>query len=140
MTIEHLNLPGLAAPIGFSHVTVAHLGRLVHVSGQVSKDASGEVIGRGDLAAQTEQTYANLYAALQAAGASWRDVVKVVTYVVGLTAEKAALVRAVRDVLTGKGPYPASTMVGVSSLVSLDLLIEIEATAVIASAEIRTLC
>ena len=58
MKIDHLNLPGLAAPVGFSHVTVAGPGRLVHVSGQVSKDATGRVIGVGDLAAQTEKTYA----------------------------------------------------------------------------------
>lgn len=132
MKIDHLNLPGLAAPVGFSHVTVAGPGRLVHVSGQVSKDATGRVIGVGDLAAQTEMTYANLHAALEAAGASFADVIKVVTYVVDLSAEKAALVRAVRNRLMGAGPYPASTLVGVTSLVSTDLLIEIEATAAIA--------
>lgn len=131
MEIEHLNLPGLAAPIGFSHVTVCGPGRLVHISGQVSKDATGRVIGAGDLATQTQHTYANLCAALEAAGASRRDVVKIVTYVVDLNAEKAAVVRIVRNGLMGDGPYPASTMVGVSSLVSPDLLIEIEATAVI---------
>ncbi|HDR9582496.1 TPA: RidA family protein [Burkholderia stabilis] len=131
MKIDYLTLPGLAAPVGFSHVTVSGPGRLVHISGQVSKDAAGHLIGAGDLALQTEQVYANLFAALEAAGADPAAVVKVVTYVVDLTAEKAALVRTVRNRLLGSGPYPASTLVGVSSLVAPELLIEIDAMAAI---------
>lgn len=132
MKIEHLNVPGLAPPVGFSHVTIAGPGRLVHVSGQVSKDAAANIIGAGDLAAQTEQVYANLQAALEAAGAGLGDVIRVVTYVVDLTAEKSATVRTVRARVMGAGPYPASTMVGVASLGSPELMIEIEATAMVA--------
>lgn len=131
MKTLHLNLPGLAAPVGFSHLTITGSGRLIHVSGQVSKRATGQIIGEGDLELQTEQVYVNLQTALEAAGATLKDVIKVVTYVVDLTAEKGALVRKVRNRFLGDGPYPASTMVGVSSLIDLELLIEIEAVAAI---------
>ena len=59
----------------------------------------------------------------------FKDVFKLVTYVVDLTPEKAAQVRTVRSKYFGDGPYPASTMVGVTSLVNPDLLVEIEAIA-----------
>jgi enamine deaminase RidA (YjgF/YER057c/UK114 family) len=132
MKIEHLNPTALSRPTGYSHVAVVTSGRQVHVSGQVALDASGAVVGKGDLAAQTEQVYANLAAALAAAGASLGDVFKVVIYVVGLTAERAATVRTVRSKHLGDGPYPASTMVGVTALVHPDLLLEIEVIAAIA--------
>lgn len=131
MKIDYLNLSGLAAPVGFSHVTVAKPGRLVHVSGQVSKDATGQIIGVGDLALQTKQVYANLQAALKAAGATFSDVIKVTTYVVDLTAEKGAVVREVRNRMLGESAYPASTLVGVGSLIASQLLIEVEAVAAI---------
>lgn len=131
MKTDYLNLPGLAAPVGFSHVTVARPGRLVHVSGQVSKNATGQIIGVGELGLQTEQVYANLKVALEAAGATLSDVIKVVTYVVDLTDEKGAVVREVRNRFLAEGPYPASTMVGVGSLIASQLLIEIEAVAVV---------
>ena len=96
MQIDRFNPPTLATPRGYSHVTVVSSGRQVHVSGQVAFDAQGQLVGKGNLSAQTEQVYANLQAALQAAGASFSNVFKVVTYVVDLTPEKAAAVRAVR--------------------------------------------
>jgi enamine deaminase RidA (YjgF/YER057c/UK114 family) len=131
MTIQRIDPPTLSKPTGYSHVTVIN-GRQVYVSGQVPLDASGNLVGRGDLTAQTEQVYANLVAALAAAGATFKDVAKVVTYVVDLTPEKAAAVRAVRMRHMGDGPYPASTMVGVTSLVHPDMLIEVEVIAALA--------
>jgi enamine deaminase RidA (YjgF/YER057c/UK114 family) len=129
MTHTTLNPSTLSNPRGYSHVTVVAPGRQVHISGQVALDAGGEIVGDGDLAAQTEQVYANLHLALVAAGATFADVFKVVTYVVGLDADKAAAVRAVRMKHLGDGPYPASTMVGVTALVHPALLIEIEVIA-----------
>jgi enamine deaminase RidA (YjgF/YER057c/UK114 family) len=131
MTRENLNPSILSAPRGYSHVTVVSSGKLVHVSGQVALNAAGEVVGKDDMAAQTEQVYLNLGHALAAAGARLADVFKVVTYVVGLNPEKLAAVRAVRNKHLGDGPYPASTLVGVTALVHPDLLIEIEAIAAI---------
>jgi len=129
MKRDNLNPSTLSAPRGYSHLTVVQSGRQVHVSGQVSMNAGGEIVGKGDLTAQAEQVYANLELALAAAGAKLSDVFKVVTYVVNLDPDKAAKVRAVRNQRLGDGPYPASTMVGVTALVMPDLLIEIEAIA-----------
>ena len=129
MKRETLNPATLSTPRGYSHVTVVTSARQVHISGQVALDTAGQVIGKGDLTAQTEQVYTNLGHALAAAGAQLADVFKVVTYVVDLDPDKAAAVRAVRNKHLGDGPYPASTMVGVTALVHPDLLIEIEAIA-----------
>ena len=132
MKIDYLNPAGLSKPTGYSHVTVVGAGRLVYVAGQVALDGEGQVVGRGDLAAQAEQVYGNLGKALAAAGASLKDVIKVVTYVVNLSADKVPAVRTARARHLGDGPYPASTMVGVTALVHPDLLIEIEVIAAIA--------
>ncbi|MEZ5742028.1 MAG: RidA family protein [Burkholderiaceae bacterium] len=129
MNIERVNPPAVTTPTGYSHVTVVSSARQVHVSGQVALDAAGKIVGKDNLSAQTEQVYANLVACLAAVGADLSHVFKVVTYVVNLTPERVADVRAVRNKYLGQGPYPAGTMVGVTSLVHPDLLIEIEAIA-----------
>jgi enamine deaminase RidA (YjgF/YER057c/UK114 family) len=131
MPRETLNPATLSAPRGYSHVTVVTSHKQVHVSGQVAMNAAGEIVGKGDLAAQTEQVYVNLGHALAAAGARLADVFKIVTYVVDLSPDKVAAVRAARTKHLGDGPYPASTMVGVTALVHPDWLIEIEAIAAI---------
>ena len=67
MPIQRLNPPTLSKPTGYSHATLVTAGRQVHVSGQVALNAAGEIVGKGDIAAQTEQIYQNLKAALSAA-------------------------------------------------------------------------
>ena len=134
MKANYLNPAALPKPTGYSHVAIVPAGRQIHISGQVALNAAGEVVGKGDVGAQAEQVYANLAVALSAAGASLGDVFKVVTYVVNLTPEKAAAVRTVRLKHLGEWAVsitpPASTMVGVTSLVNPDLLIEIEVVAI----------
>lgn len=129
MAAAFFNPTALSPPTGYSHVAIAPAGRQVHLSGQVAFAADGSLVGENDLAAQTEQVYANLKAGLAAAGADFAHVFKVVAYVVGLDADKAAIVRRVRMKHLGAGPFPASTMVGVSALVDPRLLIEIEVIA-----------
>jgi enamine deaminase RidA (YjgF/YER057c/UK114 family) len=131
MTRQDLQPQGLSPTRGYSHVTVVTSHKQVHVSGQVAFSATGELVGKGDLSAQAEQVYLNLGHALAAAGARFSDVFKIVTYVVDLRPGKVAAVRAVRSKYFGDGPFPASTMVGVTSLVDPDLLIEVEAIAAI---------
>jgi enamine deaminase RidA (YjgF/YER057c/UK114 family) len=130
MTIERINPAGLHTPRGYSHVAIVSAGMQIHLSGQVALDPDGAIVGVGDIAAQAEQVYANVKAALHGAGAPMSKIAKLVTYIVDLTPEKAAVVRAVRLKYLGEGPYPASTMIGVASLVHPDFLIEIEAIAV----------
>lgn len=131
MAAAFINPPSLSKPTGYSHVAVAPAGRQVHLSGQVALNADGALVGENDLGAQTEQVYRNIKAGLAAAGSDLSRVFKVVTYVVDLDADKAARARVVRLRLFGDGPYPASTMVGVSALVDPRLLIEIEVIAVV---------
>ncbi len=131
MPTVRLNPPGISKPTGYSHVAIVPAGRQVHVAGQVAMNEARQLVGRGDLAAQAEQVYTNVAAALAGAGAKIADVFKMVTYVVDLTPDKAAAVRAVRNRHFGDGPYPASTMVGVTSLVDPDLMIEVEVIALL---------
>ncbi|WP_119418907.1 RidA family protein [Desertibaculum subflavum] len=129
MSIDRSNPAGMAKPTGYTHVTVVGAGRQAHISGQVALDAGGNLVGKGDLAAQTEQVFANLKAALASVGADFSKVFKMVTYVVNLTPDKLPAVRGVRAKVFGDGPYPASTLVGVTALVNPDFLIEIEVIA-----------
>ncbi|HET7503455.1 MAG TPA: RidA family protein [Kofleriaceae bacterium] len=131
MKHQTLNPSALAAPRGYSHIAIVPAGRQVHVSGQVAMNASSEIVGPGDLEAQAEQVFTNLAHALAGAGAGLASMFKIVVYVVGLTPDKATTVRNVRNKHLGNGPFPASTMVGVTALVHPDLLIEIEAIATI---------
>jgi reactive intermediate/imine deaminase len=129
MTKQALNPDGLPAPVGpYSNVVTTGPGRLVFVAGQIAFDANGELVGAGDIAAQTRQVMENIRLALEAAGASFADVVRVVNYItdVSLFGEMAAVRK---EYLVE--PYPASTLVEVSALLFPDVLIEIEAIAVV---------
>lgn len=128
--IRRLAPPGLAPGNGYSHVITAELpARLVVVSGQVALDAEGRLVGSGDLAAQTRQVFANLAAALAAVPAGWEHVIKLGFYV--RDARHVGVVRAVRDEVLPAGVAPASTLVEVSGLFRDDLLVEIDAMAVV---------
>ncbi len=131
MPTQFLNPPGLSPTHGWTHVVTATGGKTVYVSGQVAVDERGQTVGKGDLKAQTEKSFANLQTALKAAGASFRDVVKMNLYVVGLKPELVPLIREVRARYVNPEGPPASTFVGVSALVGADWLIEIEVVAVI---------
>jgi enamine deaminase RidA (YjgF/YER057c/UK114 family) len=132
MPTQFLNPPGLAPTNGWTQVVTSTAGKTIYVSGQVSVDERGQLVGKGDLKAQTEQTFANLEVALKAAGASFRDVVKMNLYVVGLKPELVPLIREVRARYVNREHPPASTLVGVSALVGPDWLIEIDVVAVLA--------
>src|SRR5262249_57298667 len=132
MPTQFLTPPGLCPTNGWTHVVTATGGKTIHVSGQVAVDERGQFVGKGDLKAQTEQTFANLAVALKTAGASFRDVVKMNLYVVGLRPELVPLLREVRTRYVNRESPPASALVGVSALVGADWLIEIEVVAVLA--------
>ncbi len=130
MTKQSLNPEGAPAPVGpYVQVTVAPPGgRLVFCAGAVALDADGKVVGEGDIVAQTRQTLENLKLSLEAAGATFDDVVKINSYVTdfGLFPQIAP-VRA--EYL--REPYPASTTVEVPALIYPELMIEIEAVAIV---------
>ena len=118
----------LPAPFGYSHVVDSPVERIVYISGQVPLDTDGRLVGEGDFEAQTRQVFENLTHALEAADASWRDVVKL-TYFVRDVGEITS-VRAIRDEYVDTEQPPASTLVEVSGLFRDDVLIEIEAVAI----------
>lgn len=131
---EHLNpadLPNWSE--SFSQIVVVRTGtiRTIYLSGQVSVDADNNVLGHGDLGGQTRMALENLVRALAAAGATAADVVRLGIYVKDYTRDQSAIIgSALRDVFA-PGHMPASTWLGVSSLALDELLIEIEATAVV---------
>lgn len=129
-----LNPDALATPSGFSHVAVCGPGRMVFISGQVAYDRSGAIVGAGDIGAQTRQVLLNLSAALEAAGARFEHVVKLTFFVRGLDDDAIRQIRSVRrDFLSADHP-PASTMVGVAALAKPELLLEVEAVAMLPEA------
>lgn len=129
--IQHINPPNLAISKGYTQVVVAQGGRTVFISGQVSANSKGEVMYKGDFRGQARQVFENLKTALAAVGATFSNVVKMTTYVVETDAEKIGIVREVRNqYFTGANP-PASTYVGVQGLYDKDVMLEIEAIAVI---------
>ena len=135
MKKQYLNPKEMATPRFYSHaVTAEGAGRLVYVSGQVSWDATGNVVGKGDMRAQSEQVFKNVGHALAAAGAAWRDVIKMNGYMVGMHGERVAAYREVRQRFLKEGALPASTLVGVERLVDPELLLEVEVVAAVGKA------
>ena len=123
--------PTLPAPMrggAFSAGTEAPVGRTIYVSGQVSMDAAGNVVGEDDVKRQTETVLEHVRTILREAGGGMEDVVKVTVFItdMGFYDEIHEVRRRYFE-----EPYPASSMVEVSALIDPRLLIEIEAIAVI---------
>ena len=93
--IRFSNPSALSKPNGYSHVAEVTGGKTIYISGQIALDASGTLIGAGDLRAQAQQVFSNLKAALEAVGADFSAVVKLTYFVVDITQLQA--VREVRD-------------------------------------------
>ena len=134
MPVELMNPDGLPKPEAYRQIAVARGARLVFVAGQVARTADGEPVGGGDLAAQVEQAYLNVATAVAAAGGSFADVAKLTVYVVDWTPQRMA------DLGAGVGRAAARlgadlvkpvTLIGVATLAEPDLLVEVEAVAVL---------
>ena len=117
-------------PMGFTNtVNCSNNGnKTIYISGQVGY-ADGRV---GDtFEEQASMVYNNLIKELESAGANVDDVVKLNAYVVDLDRDKSKAMRKAKDKYFTQENQPASTMVGVSALVMKELLVEVEATAVV---------
>ena len=124
-----LESPKISVPRGImSHGVKVQAGNMVFVSGQVARNMHGELVGKGDIKAQTRQALENVKDVLETAGATMDDVVKVTVFVTNVVEHYTEIHEARAEYW--KSNYPASTMVEVRSLVSPDMLIEIEAIAV----------
>ena len=134
MAVELINPDGLPKPEVYRQMSIATGSRLVFLAGQVARDADGNRVGEGDLAAQVEQAYLNVATALAAAGGSFDDVAKLTVYVVDWSPEKMPLLgegvgRAAAKL--GVDPVKPIALLGVAALGEPDLLVEVEATAVL---------
>ncbi|OLT49173.1 enamine deaminase RidA [Saccharomonospora sp. CUA-673] len=134
MPVELVNPPGLPTPEVYAQLSIAEGSRMVFISGQVARDEDGSPVGPGDLAAQAEQAYANVHTAITAAGGTFADIAKLTVYVVDWEPSKMAQL--------GEGASRAAerlgfdlvrpiTLLGVAALGEPDLLIEVEAVAVL---------
>src|SRR5438477_5774565 len=125
--LKQIRAPQLAEPI--SHYTDAVLaGSTLYVSGIVATNKEGQVVGKGDVVEQTRQIFRNLKAVLDTVGASPSDVVKVTIFMRDVTQRPD--INPIRKEFFGSH-RPASTLVEVSRLVNDELLLEIEAIAVL---------
>ena len=126
------NPEGLSTPRGYSHVAEIGGGKLVHIAGQISLDPKGNLVGENDFPLQVERVFQNLKIAVEAAGGTLADVVKLNCYCVEkVTGDPLPAFRDIRDRFVNVEKPPVSTFVFVSRLVRPEWLIEIEATAVV---------
>ncbi len=129
MAKERLYPKGMWRPSGsYSQIVITEPGRMVFVAGQVAMDEEGKTIGIGDVRAQAKQALKNIITGVEAAGGTKSDIVSMSVFTTD--ARYHPDVNAVRREVFGSD-FPASTMVQVVALARPELLIEINATAVI---------
>jgi enamine deaminase RidA (YjgF/YER057c/UK114 family) len=130
MTLKYINPNDLPTPQTYTQVVVATGSKLVFISGQEPEDIHGNLVGRGDLAAQAHQVYANLGRALAAAGAGPQHVTRITIYLVNYKRDECLpVIEEARKALFG-AHKPADVVLGVERL-SPGYLIEVDAIAVI---------
>ena len=134
MTITLTNPQGLPKVDFHRQVSIATGSKLVFMAGQVAWDADGALVGEGDLAAQVEQCYLNVGAALAEVGGSFDDIAKLTIYVADWTVDKMPLVqqgRARACAKLGVDALAPGTLIGVAALFVPEHLVEVEAIAVL---------
>jgi enamine deaminase RidA (YjgF/YER057c/UK114 family) len=125
---EALHIRVVNGHVLYSHAVAVQGGRTLYISGQLARDREGNIVGRGDMAAQIRQVGENLKAALAASGAGLEDLVKTTTYVTNI--DEFFKHAALRMEYFGPG-LPASTTVEVRRLSHPDFMVEVEAVAVL---------
>jgi enamine deaminase RidA (YjgF/YER057c/UK114 family) len=129
-SIRRLNPEALGTPPGYSQVVEVRAQRLVFIAGQTATDAAGDVVGKGDFAAQAEQVFSNLSAALDAVGCTAASLVKLTVFLRDMGHLGAYREARNRFFATVTPPAaPAVTLIEVSRLYGAEFLIEIEAIA-----------
>jgi len=126
-----INPAGLHVPKGYSHIAKIDMGNswMLIISGQVALDSSGMLVGKDNLALQTEQVFKNIQTAVMQCGGSMDHIVKLNYFM--LDVAQVQIVRDIRNTFINVQQPPASTLVQVSKLFREDILIEVEATAVV---------
>ena len=135
--IRFSNPKTLAKPPGYSYVVeTTGPGRVVYLAGQLGLDMDNKLVGApGDFRAQCVKAFENFGLALESVGASFKDLVKINNYLVGM--ENIGILREVRDAHLNAAAMPASTTVAVSALARPGGLFEIEGIAVLPPARTK---
>lgn len=135
MSIKYFAPDGLMQPVPYHHVAVGTGTRHVHVAGQISRTADGTPVAPGDLAGQVAQALRNTATGLASAGATFSDVVRLTFYVTQWQPAKiAAFMAGIEVVAADVGlptPMPPASLIGVDYLFEPDVLVEVEATAIL---------
>jgi enamine deaminase RidA (YjgF/YER057c/UK114 family) len=128
--IKRINPPELGVPPGYSQVVEVRGARIIFIAGQTALDRNGDVVGKGNFARQAAQVFDNLTIALQSAGCTPANLLKLNVFVRNM--DDLAAYREARDrffATVTPAAAPAVTLVEVSRLYGPDFLIEIEAIA-----------
>lgn len=135
MAVIRLSPEGMTEGVPYAHVAVGTGTRQVHVAGQVARTRDGSPVAPGDLAGQVAQALRNTALGLQGVGATFDDVVRLTFYVTAWSPEKiGAFMAGVDEVAEEVGltvPLPPASLIGVDHLFEPDVLVEVEATAVL---------
>lgn len=129
--VKFVNPSTVSIPKGYSHAAEIDLGtcKMLIISGQVAIDSKGNLVGKGDFNKQAEQVFQNIKNIVESGGGNMNNIVKLGFYV--LDVNQAPTLRLIRDKFVNIKRPPASTLVQVSKLFRDDILIEVEATAII---------
>jgi enamine deaminase RidA (YjgF/YER057c/UK114 family) len=135
MSVTRFSPSGLQPGAPYDHVAIGEGTRHVHVSGQVARSAEGKPLAAGDLAGQVAEVLRSTARALAGAGASFEDVLRMTFYVTESKPEKIVAfmegVARVTDELKLPAPLPPASLIGVDHLFEPDVLVELEATAIL---------
>lgn len=127
--LRPVNPAGAAIP-GISSAMVVENGRLIFLSGHVPMDANGAVLPP-DIESQLDQVFKNLGATLEAAGATPRHLARITIYVRDFKPDQLPVIRRARDHFINQEKPPASALIGVAELFHPDVLVEVDAVAVL---------
>ncbi len=130
MKKHFLNPPSSPTPKSYHHAVAVEGGRSIYLSGQVAFDAERKIVGVGDVVAQTRQAMRNLKAAVEAGGGTMSDIVQITTHVVNYDPGQLDDITGTIAEFFSSESLPANTLVGISSLSTDGLLIEIGGIAV----------
>jgi enamine deaminase RidA (YjgF/YER057c/UK114 family) len=135
MTVQLLTPEGMFQPVPYHHVAIGTGTRQVHVAGQIARDAEANHIATGDLTGQVAQVLRNAALGLAGAGATFSDVVRLRFFVTHWSPEKMddfmAGIERVADELGMPRPLPPLSLIGIDYLFEPDVLVEVEAFAVL---------
>ncbi|GGN87718.1 Rid family hydrolase [Nocardia rhizosphaerihabitans] len=135
MTVQLMTPPNMFGPVPYHHVSISTGTRHVHVAGQIARDADGNRVAEGDLAGQLAQSLRNTARGLAGAGATFADVVRLRFFVTNWTPDKYADfldgINQVAAELALPNPLPPLSAIGVDYLFEPDVLVEVEAYAVV---------